>query len=421
VGMSTPTELPDLSGRVVPLGNDQWQVDVTLPFAPDQIMVDPDRVLLDADPLNNSWQPTTHFRVTPCQTMLDETPLTTDYTAWNFTAGPWVWGPSYLDPWYTRSTMGGVRLGAYLPQNVEAGIYSAFRTDFNDLVVGADATWSLEHGEVGLNWERRIAGPWGGLSGDSGPERLYGYYRDIIKPTSSMYMEPVMYQDVFATYQDNFLPYPRQANGERYDHLTMAGYHYQWNMYTPYWDPETGFFLDLVGAAGGADFNGSTVGMVQGRFELAGVQQLPEWAGPLEGWRVAGRIVAMGAWPNYGQFYSLGSDTLFRGFDMAQRQGNALWVGNMEMRIPLVRNVEWDALDHVVGARNIWLATFYDVGEVYSNGRSVDGVAHALGAGLRVDIALFSFIERATLRFDVAKTINAATPVQFWFGLQQAF
>jgi len=421
VGMSTPTELPDLSGRVVPLGNDQWRVDVTLPFAPDQIMVDPDRVLLDSDPLNNSWQPTTHFRVTPCQTMLDETPLTTDYTAWNFTAGPWVWGPSYLDPWYTRSTMGGVRLGAYLPQNVEAGIYSAFRTDFNDLVVGADATWSLEHGEVGLNWERRIAGPWGGLSGDSGPERLYGYYRNIIKPTSSMYMEPVMYQDVFATYQDNFLPYPRQANGERYDHLTMAGYHYQWNMYTPYWDPEMGFFLDLVGAAGGADFNGSTVGMAQGRFELAGVQQLPDWAGPLEGWRVAGRIVAMGAWPNYGQFYSLGSDTLYRGFDLAQRQGNALWVGNAEVRIPLARNIEWDALDHVVGARNIWMVGFYDVGEVYANGRSVDGVAHALGAGLRVDIALFSFIERATLRFDVAKTVNAATPVQFWFGIQQAF
>jgi hypothetical protein len=64
---------------------------------------------------------------------------------------------------------------------------------------------------------------------------------------------------------------------------------------------------------------------------------------------------------------------------------------------------------------------FYDVGEVFQNGRSVDGVAHALGAGLRVDISLFSFIERMTLRFDVAKTINASTPVQLWFGIQQAF
>ncbi len=421
VGMSAPAEFPDLYGRVTPLGNEQWRVDVSLPFAPDQITVDPDHVLLDSDPLNNSWQPTGHLRFTACQTMLDVTPLTTDYAAWNFTAGPWVWGPSYQDPWYTRSTMAGVRLGAYLPQHFEGGVYSAFRTDFNDLVVGVDATWLGNHSEYGFNWERRIAGPWGGLNGDSGPERVEAYYRDIIRPTSSMYLEPVMYQDAFVTYQDNFLPFPRQAYGERYNHLTMAGYHYQWNMYTPYWDPEGGFFLDLVGAAGGVDLGSGTQGMVQGRFELAGVQSLPEWMGPLESWRIAARGVAMGALPNFGQFYSLGGSTLFRGFDLAQRQGNALWVGNLEMRIPLARNMECDALDHVVGARNLWMAAFYDVGEVFASGRPVDGVAHALGVGLRLDIALFSFIERATLRFDVAKTINAATPIQFWFGLQQAF
>ena len=48
-------------------------------------------------------------------------------------------------------------------------------------------------------------------------------------------------------------------------------------------------------------------------------------------------------------------------------------------------------------------------------------VAHALGAGLRVDVAIFSFIERATFRFDVAKTINDSTPFQLWFGMQHAF
>jgi hypothetical protein len=229
-----------------------------------------------------------------------------------------------------------------------------------------------------------------------------------------------MFQDVFVSYQDNFLPYPRQSQGERYNSLAMVGYHFQWNMYTPYWDPEQGFWLDLVGTAGGAQFTGWQ-GLTQGRIQLAGVQQLPDWTGPFETWRLAGRVAALGAWPNYGQFYALGGDTLFRGFDLAQRQGNALWVANAEVRIPLARDVEWDTLDHVVGARNLSLVGFYDVGEVFANGRSVDGVAHALGAGLRVDIALFSFIERATLRFDVAKTINAATPLQFWFGIQQAF
>ena len=29
--------------------------------------------------------------------------------------------------------------------------------------------------------------------------------------------------------------------------------------------------------------------------------------------------------------------------------------------------------------------------------------------------------KRTTLRLDVAKTVNAATPVQVWFGVQQPF
>ena len=65
--------------------------------------------------------------------------------------------------------------------------------------------------------------------------------------------------------------------------------------------------------------------------------------------------------------------------------------------------------------------TFYDVGAIYVSGHSVDGVAHALGVGLRGDVAWFSFIERTELRLDVAKTVNAASPWQFWVGVQHAF
>ena len=64
---------------------------------------------------------------------------------------------------------------------------------------------------------------------------------------------------------------------------------------------------------------------------------------------------------------------------------------------------------------------FYDVGAVYANGR----IGRRRGArprgGLRLDVAWFSFIERTMVRFDVAKTINADAPVQFWFGVQHAF
>jgi hypothetical protein len=38
-----------------------------------------------------------------------------------------------------------------------------------------------------------------------------------------------------------------------------------------------------------------------------------------------------------------------------------------------------------------------------------------------VDVAWVSFVERTTLRFDFAKTVNERSPVQFWFGIQHPF
>ncbi len=420
VGLPQPFRSPEQRATVVPLGDGAWRVEVSMNERPDQVTVDPDRVLLDRNPSDNNWKTSGHGKLTPLYTMLDDTDIASDYDRWNFVAGPWVWGASYQDPWYTRSTMIGLRAGAKKPQKFKAGTYLAYRTDYRDVVLGADAVWLGNHLEAGVNWEVRIGGPFGNQSGSGGPQRAVGYLRHVLKPGASLYLPPLMYHEGFVTYQDNFLPFPRTSGGQRWDSLAMAGYHYRLNLYTPYWDPEGGVWFDAMAGGGGVEFSGWE-GMGQGRIEVAGVHHLPGFLGPLKNVRVAARFVGMAAWPDDGQFFALGGGTLFRGFDLAQRQGSALWVANTELRIPIARNVAWDCLDHTIGARNVWLAAFYDAGNIFANGQSVGGVAHALGAGLRVDVAVFSFIERATLRFDVAKTINAATPWQFWFGMQQAF
>jgi hypothetical protein len=316
----------------------------------------------------------------------------------------------------------GLRAGVNRPQHYKAGFYTAIRSDYRDAVLGADITVLGNHFEAGANYEYRIGGPWFDQDdGDGGgPQRAVGYLRHVIKPSSSMYLPPLMYQEGFATWQDNFLPIARTPAGTRWDRLAMGGYHYRLNLYTPYWDPEQGVWVDLTAAGGVAEFTGWR-GMGQGRVELAAVRHLPDWMGWLSNVRWALRGVAMGAWPDEGQFFALGGGTLFRGYDLAERQGSALWVGNAELRWPLARDVNWDCLDHCIGARNVWLATFYDVGGIYADGRLVGNVAHALGVGLRVDVAIFSFIERATLRFDAGKTINDNRPWQFWFGVQHAF
>ncbi|MCS7021222.1 MAG: M1 family aminopeptidase [Gemmataceae bacterium] len=432
VGFTTePVYWPESGAAVTYLGDKRWQVDLSTP-PPLQITIDPDRVLLDADPGNNVWRAKPRIRSTPLYTMLDETNLTLDFDRLNVIVGPWVWGPSYNDPWYTRTTMAGLRAGVNRPQRYQAGTYLAYRSDFQDLVFGADAVVLGDHWEAGGNWEWRVAGPWGRLRdrvvtpwdrlpGAGGPQRAVLYGRQVLLPTSSLYLPPTMYQEVFATYQDNFLPFSRSGAGIRWNHLLMGGYHYRWNMYTPYWDPETGFWIDVVAGGGMADVQ-NWQGMAQGRLELAAVRPLgSQRLGLLGQTRLAARVVLQGALPDDGRFFALGGGTLFRGFDLAERQGNALWVANLELRWPLCREVEWDILDHLFGGRNLWLATFYDVGAIYANGRRIGDVAHALGVGLRLDVAVFSFIERAVLRLDVAKTLNAATPWQIWFGVQQAF
>src|SRR6202041_903507 len=98
-------------------------------------------------PRNNSWRSPGHFRATYLYSMLDETDLTNDYKSWNFTAGPWIWGASYNDPWYTRSTMIGLRAGAILPQTFQGGFYTAYRQDYQDVVIGADAVVLGDHSE----------------------------------------------------------------------------------------------------------------------------------------------------------------------------------------------------------------------------------------------------------------------------------
>ncbi len=137
--------------------------------------------------------------------------------------------------------------------------------------------------------------------------------------------------------------------------------------------------------------------------------------------RLAARLYAAEAIQDDAQIFTLGGGELFRGYDANQRQGSMVWIGSVEWRVPLIQRVDWDVLDHVVGLRNVYGAPFYDVGDAYISGKETGPVAHAVGVGLRIDVAWFSLIERTILRFDVAKTVNDDTPMQFWFGLDHPF
>ncbi len=415
-------ELDEPRVRTESLPHGRVRVVVELPSKPTQITVDPDRLIPDRDPTNNTWKQEVNFRFAPLYTFLEETDITTSWDRWNVIVGPWLHGAAYPDPWYTRTWMGGARAGLYRTRHFAGGLYGVYRMDYRDFVVGADALftdWPHSRVQLGGNFEYRVGT---GFEADANPSRAALFGRYVFQYGSSLYLPPMHYAEVFASHTENFLPFARHTvpGAERFDAISTGGIHYHINYLTPYWDPEGGFQLDATYAGGVVNFD-ETTDLHQVSGQLSYAQFLPEWTGKLSETKLAARLYGAAASPTRGQFFPLGGSTLFRGFDIAERQGSAVWLASLEWRVPLARRLTYDYCDHVVGLRNVYGAVFYDVGDVYLRGKSVAGVAHAVGAGLRLDVAWFSVIERTMLRLDVAKAVNWDSPWQLWFGVQHPF
>ncbi len=427
-------ETNDPPCRVEPLEKNRVKIVVELPCWPTQITVDPDEILVDRNPANNCWKPALRIRVTPVYTMLDETELTNAYDRWNVILGPWIFAPTYDNPWFTRSTRFGVRAGAYRTAFFEGGVYGAYRTDYRDFVEGIDGIFDhfpWPHTECGFVFERRIAGTY---PGETPANRGVVYGRYVIDYADSLYLPPFHYVEGFLTIADNLLPFSTESipGAERFSHQGMGGLHYHINYLTPYWNPEGGFSADISYAAGlvlpglrtpntPPDEIFGTNGSHQLLAQATYVQAIPDGLGWFSNTVLAFRAYGALGLPNYVQYFALGGSELFRGFSLAQRQGNMLWVGSLEWRFPVIRDINWSCFDHALSLRNIYAAAFTDVGNVYLRDQSVGGLAEAVGAGLRLDVAWFTFVERTILRIDVAKTVNSSAPMQIWAGIEHPF
>jgi hypothetical protein len=301
-------------------------------------------------------------------------------------------------------------------------------------VAGVDAVfdhWPWPHTEAGFVFERRLAGT---LSGESQANRGVVYGRYVIDYGDSLYLPPFQYVESFATIQDDLLPFARESvvGADRFKHQGMGGIHYHINYLTPYWNPEGGFSADLSYAAGlvlpGVNNNSTEPNRIfgiDGSHQLLGqatyVQAVPDGLGWLSETVFAFRAYGAFGLPNNVQYFALGGSELFRGFDLAQRQGNSLWVGSVEWRVPVLRNLNWAFFDRALSLRGIYAAAFCDVGDVQLRGQSIGGVSEAVGAGLRLDVSWFTFVERTILRVDAAKTVNSQAPMQIWTGIEHPF
>src|SRR5262249_6516692 len=285
------------SAHSEPLPDGRVRVEVLLPGRPAQIAVDPDGVLLDRNPANNTWKPEIAFHLSPLYTFLDETSLTCSRDRWNVLAGLWYFDPSETDPWFTRAVVLGPRLGVYRTHEFQGGVYTGLRPDYRDFAYGADVIlphWPLPKAEVGFNIERSLGRIRPG-GADLNRAVLYGRY--IFDESASFYLPPMHYLEAFAANQNDYLPLPRDRDlgpfassihpsfllgprgrrlrATRFDTLSTVGAHYHLDLLTPYWDPEYGLKLDGT-VAGGLPVLGQQAETLQGIGQVSFVQSLPE-------------------------------------------------------------------------------------------------------------------------------------------------
>jgi hypothetical protein len=399
-----------------------YSIDTWLPESPLQVVVDPDRELPDPDPGNNMWKSPVRIRATPLYTPLEESDLACSPDRWNLAFGPWISQSAFDDPWFTATDVGGVRLGAYRNERFAGGLYTGYRPQYRDLVLGADALWDhwpWPTSQAGLTIEKSLTA-W--QQGESGANRACFFLRQVFEESASFYQSPTHYLEWFTSVTDNPLPAPRWSplRAERFDRLTASGLHYSLNLQAPYWDPEEGFRIDATYASG-IPVLGQNEVTQQASAQVSWVMMPPEGLGWLSKNRLACRLYGATGLPVCGQLFALGGPQLFRGMDLAGRQGSSVWVGSVEWRSPLVSDVHWDICDHMVGIRDISLAAFQDAGNAYLDHQKLGSTLFAPGAGIRINLAWFSFIERSVLRLDAAKCLNSHAPVQFWVGFEQPF
>jgi hypothetical protein len=435
--VSERIEIADANARIEPdlaEGSGECRacvVELTLPCPPAQISVDPDCLLLDSNPCNNHWRPEVRLRLTPLYTQLEEVDVTNAFDRWNFIFGPWFYANAYNDPWFVRSPLIGMKAGIYKTQEIDAGPFIGYRTNDSNIIGGGEFYWDhfpFPRTQVGFLYEHSLVtiGPTP-IPVNRGV--LYGRY--VLTYGSSLYLPPFEYVETFATGGNRSLPAPNNAPAgtDLVNDRWATGIHYHKFFLTPYWDPEGGVAIDTSFQYGFPIF-GAERAFQEVYGQVSTVKYLPEWftglsSGPLMSYlketRIAFRLAGAAALPNNGLFFALGGANYFRGYDLTQRQGSLNWVGSVEWRLPVATGLHWDFCDHIMGVRNIFLAPFYDVGNSYVNGHAYGDVAHALGVGLRVDVAWLGLIERTMLRLDVAKTVNDTTPFQFWIGLSHPF
>lgn len=391
-----------------------WTVELISNEEPAQVVVDPDGWVLDSNPANNRWKRELYVRFNPVFTPLDESPIFQPIDNPSLVFGPNIDEESRIGFRAAMLSANDYRISPFAAYNFESS-YQYFSAGVDAIFYNVpDSNWDL-----GARYEQALLT---NVANDPGNQKKV-YLRRVLARTTSFIYPNLSYVDIYFRSGDNFFPLqdrtaPTDPRIEDYRNIRAAGIAFHLDTRMPYWNPETGYAIDVKYEHGLVAFgNGKDFDRLDG--QVAAVQRLPDGIGWLSETRVAGRLSGGIALPNNGEHFQFGGPGRFRGIRPDRLEGNAFWVASAEWRFPLLEDLDIEFADNFAAVRSVSAAVFYDVGQSYVLNDS-DGIENSIGAGLYVDLPLVSFVETLTVRLEYAHSLERNTNI-IWFGLYRAF
>jgi hypothetical protein len=396
----------DVPDAHVERSGNTWLVSVQAPGHPSQVEIDPDHALLDAVPDNNRWKPAVAWRVTPFLSPLDQSAQFQPFDRTSVIFGPFV-------DTYER---GGVKLGISRLEKYQATLWAGTEPALREAIFGGQFSvfhWPEPKWTSGIFYEEGLYNFYNDKEHSGG--RLFSRYRFL--ESSSFLVDDAGFAELYYGVGNEFwagdsgrpVAKPFAAVGGRFRLSTLF----------PVWNPVGGKLIEVTAEYGNRAL-GSTYDYVRMSLDSGIVRQLPEGLGYFSKTRIALRFFGGLGFPDNVPYFRLGGGTRLRALDLNQNLGSSVWVGTAEWRFPLWEETDLQALDHLLRGHNINATLFYDGGQSYLNGK-FSPMVNGVGVGLGIDVSLFSFLERANLRVDIAQPLISGRGPVLWFGLNQSF
>jgi hypothetical protein len=385
---------------------DQWVIAVKCPGPPTQVEVDPDHALLDAVPDNNRWKPEIAWRVTPLMTPLDESSQFQAFDRPSVVAGPFV-------DQYGR---GGFKVGVQRLEKFQATIWAGTEPALREAIFGGQVAFPHfpnPKWTSGVFYEEGLYNFYNDKQHSGG--RIFSRYRFL--EASSFLVDDAGFAELYLGTGNEF--WAGDDGRPVSKPFTAIGGRFRLSTLFPVWNPGGGNLIEATAEYGNRAF-GSTYDYVRMTLEAGTVRKLPEGLGWWSRTRVAVRGYGGLGFPDTVPYFRLGGGRRLRALDLQQNLGSSVWLGTVEWRFPIWGELDYDVVDHIASGRNLLGGIFYDVGQSYLRGH-FSPVVNGVGVSLGVDVALFSFLERAVVRVDLAQPVNNGKGPILWFGINQVF